>query len=200
MPILKCDRKNQRNKAMIGAASNTFSELQAIENVDSVFSEYREELEWLANFLTGDKKVAEACVIDACAMAEAERRHFEGWPLEWARLATMRSAVEIQQRRIAELSSAYMRRPCIHGGHRALLQESIDLLVEASRALVGRLDVLCRFVLVLCGLEELSADEAALVLGVDRASVEGAYCSAIRWLKVIGCEQFQQQNFSVMLN
>jgi hypothetical protein len=200
MPIHKYDRKNQRNKAMISAVRNSFPELQAIEGGGGVLSEYREALVWLANFLTGDKNVAEACVIDACALAEAESPGLEGWPVEWARVATMRSAAEIQQQRIAQLSSAYVHRPCIHGSHRALVQESIDVLVAESDALIGKLDVLCRFALVLCGVEKHSAHDAALLLGIEQASVEGAYCVAIRYLKVIGCEQFQQQNFAAMLN
>ena len=58
----------------------------------------------------------------------------------------------------------------------------------------ARLDVFCRFALVICGLEKRSAKEAALLLGVDPASVEGAYCTATKSLEVISCEQFQRQN------
>ena len=185
---------------MISVGTNSFSELQAVANVGSVFTEYREALEWLAQFLTADERVAEACVIDAGALAEAEKPGLQAWSIERARMATILSALEMQQGWIVQLSSAYMQRPCIHGGHRALFQESIEVLVEQSSALVGKLDTLCRFALVLCGLEKHSAHQAGLLLGVDRASVEGAYCSAIRCLKVIGCEQFQEQNFAVMLN
>ncbi|MBV9341325.1 MAG: hypothetical protein JO159_10615 [Acidobacteria bacterium] len=185
---------------MISAVRNSFRELQAIEGLGGVFSEYRETLVWLANFLTGDKNVAEACVIDACALAEAQTPGLQGWPVEWARLATIRSAMEMQQKRIAQLSSVYAHRPCIHGGHRALVQESIEVLVAESDALIGKLDVLCRFALLLCGLEKHSAQKAALLLSIEHASVEGAYCAAVRYLKVIGCEQFRQQNFAAMLN
>ena len=69
-----------------------------------------------------------------------------------------------------------------------------DVLLEESSVVCARLDILCRFALVICGLEKRSANEAALLLGVDPASVEGAYCAAIKSLEVIGCEQFQQQN------
>lgn len=175
-------------------ASTSFLGTLASVNVGAVFSDYHDELEWLATFLTGDEKLGAACVIDACALAESESSGFQEWLLEWARLATIRSAVQIHQRRIAHLSPAYMQRPCIHGGHPALSAASVEHLVENSRWIMTRLDVLCRFALVICGLEKRSAQKAALLLGVDRTSVEGAYCTAIKFLEVIGCEQFRAQN------
>jgi hypothetical protein len=152
---------NTKRKAlMISAVSNEFPKSLATQEIGNVFTHYRDELEWLANFLTGDKNVSAACVIDACALAEWESPDFQEWLLEWARVGTIRSAVQIQQRRIAQLSSAYMARPCIHRGHAA----------------------------------ERSTHEAALMLGVDQCSVEGACCAAIHFLKELGCEQFQGQN------
>ena len=62
--------------------------------------------------------------------------------------------------------------------------------------MIARLDVLCRFALVICGLEKRSANEAAALLGIDPAAVEGAYCAAIKYLEVISCQQFQRQNDS----
>ena len=185
----------------MSAAKKSFPERVATENVGGVFSQYREELEWLANFLTGDEKIAAACVVDACALAESENPGFQAWLLEWARLATIRSAVQIQQRRLAQLSSAYMQRRCTHGGHAALSSDWSDVLVEESNVLIAKLDVLCRCALVICGLEKRSAHEAALLLGVDPISVEGAYCAAIKFLDVIGCEQLQQHNdFAAVCN
>jgi hypothetical protein len=49
---------------------------------------------------------------------------------------------------------------------------------------------------VICGLEKRSAYEAAALLGIDPAGVEGAYCAAIKSLEVISCEQFQRENDS----
>ena len=65
---------------MISAASKSFPEPAVSEYVDIVFSQNREELEWLANFLTGDEKIAEACVVDACAQAESENPSLQEWP------------------------------------------------------------------------------------------------------------------------
>ena len=56
---------------MINAANKSFPEPAVSEYVGSVFSQNRVELEWLANFLTGDEDIAQACVVDACAQAES---------------------------------------------------------------------------------------------------------------------------------
>jgi hypothetical protein len=109
-------------------------------------------------------------------------------------MSTIRSAAQIQQQRIAQLSSAYLQSGCIHGVHTVLFSDLCDVLLEESSIVCARLDIFCRFALVICGLEKRSANEAALLLGVYPASVEGAYCAAIKSLEVISCEQFQRQN------
>jgi len=181
---------------MISGANEIFPEPVASENVGDASRQHREELEWRANFLIGDEMIAEDCVVDAGTLAEPENPDFQEWLSEWACMATIRAAIQIHQRRIAQLASTYKRRPCIHGGHTALSSDLREILVEESNGLIARLDVLCRFALVICGLEKRSAHEAALLLGVDATSVEGAYCAAIKFLEAIGCEQFQWQNDS----
>ncbi len=186
---------------MMGAASRNLPKPPVREYIGRVFSQHREELEWLANFLTGDEKIAAACLVDACALAESENPGFDEWLPKCACLDTIRSAVQIQQRRMFQLSFAYKQRPCIHGGHTALSSDWREILVEESIVVIARLDVLCRSALVICGLEERSAYEAAVLLGIDPAGVEGAYCAAIKSLDVIGCEQFQGQNdFAAVYN
>ena len=179
---------------MMSAASTNLQEAPAREYIGRVFSQHREELEWLANFLTGDETIAAACLVDACALAESENPGFQEWILKCACLATIRSAVEIQQRRIVQLSFAYQQRPCIHGKHTALSSDWREILVEESGVVIARLDALCRSALVICGLEKRSAYEAAVLLGIDPAAVEGAYCAAIKSLEVISCEQFRRRH------
>jgi len=179
---------------MISADNTSFTESAINENVGGVITQHREELEWLANFLLGDEKIAAACVVDACALAESVSPGVQDWLLKWACLTMIQSAVQMQQRRITQLAAAYERRGCIHGGHTALSSDWRDVLVEESSALIFRLDVLSRFVLVICGLQRRSTQQAAVLLGIDRISVEAAYCAAIKSLEVIGCEQFQRQN------
>lgn len=57
---------------MMSTANDSFREPVATESIGRVFNQHREELEWLANFLTGDELIAAACVIDASALAESE--------------------------------------------------------------------------------------------------------------------------------
>ncbi len=179
---------------MISTMSKRFTEPAVSEYVGTAFSQNREELEWLANFLTGDEKIAEACVVDACTQAESENPSLQEWSFKWASMSAICSAAQVQQQRVGQLSSSYMQCGCIHGGHTALSSDWCDILLEESSVVCARLDILCRFALVICGLEKRSANEAALLLGVDPASVEGAYCAAIKCLEVISCEQFQRQN------
>ena len=75
-----------------------------------------------------------------------------------------------------------------------------EILVGESSVVIARLDVLCRSVLVICGLEKRSACEAAALLGIDPAAVEGAYCAALRSLEVVSCQQFQRQNDSAAVH
>ncbi len=186
---------------MISAANKSFLEPAVSEYAGTVFRQNREELEWLANFLTGDEKIAEACIVDACAQAESESPSLEKWSSTWASKSTICSAAQVQQQRITQLSCAYVECRCIHGGHTALSSDWYDILIEESSVVFARLDIFCRFALVICGLEKRSANEAALLLGVHPASVEGAYCTAIKCLEVISCEQFQRQNdFAVVWN
>ena len=103
--------KPQRNPFMMGAARRNLPEPPAREYIGRVFSQHREELEWLANFLTGDETIAAACLVDACALAESENLGFDEWLPKCACLATIRSAVQIQQRRIVQLSFAYTTTP-----------------------------------------------------------------------------------------
>ncbi len=177
---------------MISAASICHS--TSIQIHGKVFSDYREELEWLANFLTGDEKLAAACVVDACTLAKSQNQDFQDWLLQWAHLGTIRSVVEIQHVRIAQLSVVYNQRPCNHGGHKALSQNSLDLLIGESDVLLSKLDVLCRCALVICGIGKKPAREAAELLGVDPGVVESAYCTALHVLEVLGCEELQRED------
>jgi DNA-directed RNA polymerase specialized sigma24 family protein len=186
---------------MSSAANQYRSERAASQGIGKVFSEHREGLQWLAKFLTGNDKVADACVIDACALAESKNPSLENRLVKWGRLATIHSAVQVQRSRIVQLSPVYTRLPCIHERHSTLVQESIELVVETSSLLIARLDVLCRCALVLCGIEKYSTREAALLLDIDYTTIESAYCAALEFLDVLGCEQFRQENeFAAVCN
>ncbi len=68
--------------------------------------------------------------------------------------------------------------------HPALSPEYFLSLVKNSADIHARLDVLCRFVLVLRGIANDSYDKVVAQLGVSRSAVEGAYCVAFEALKL----------------
>ena len=155
------------------------------EETRATFTEHGQELEWLAEFLTGDEMMASACVIDACTLRESENGKSQEWLWPWPREATIRSALDVQRARIAQLSSLYDRRACVYGEHAGLPLEMLEFLIRESDVIRPRLDTICRFVLVLCGIGNRRSREVALLLGISEHAVEAAYCTSLQCLDVI---------------
>lgn len=158
------------------------------EDVRTAFREHEEELAWLAIFLTANAKLAQVCVVDACARAATQSDVLVECVEGWTRCCTIRSAIEMQQSRISLLASIYERTPCRHRNHVSLAPGVLDLLYDYPEEPGLRLDVLCRAALVLRGSERYSSTESALMLGVSRTAVEAAYCTALGFLEVLSCE------------
>ena len=158
------------------------------EEVRKAFREHREELAWLAVFLTADAELAKVCVVDAFALATTPEDVFAQSLERWTRRCTIRSAVEMQQSRIALLASVYECAPYAHGDHAPVAPVVLDLLYERPEEVGIHLDVLCRAALVLRGIERYSLTDSALILGVSRTAVEAAYCAALQELDILGCE------------
>jgi len=154
------------------------------EAIRTPFAEHNQELTWLAEFLT-DETVASACVIDASTLTEGSNGKDQEWLWPWPREATIRSALDVQRVRIAQLSSVYERRDCVFGGHPSLSLEMLEFLVRESDVIRVRLDTICRFVLVLCGIGNRGSREVASLLGISEHAVEAAYCAALQSIDVI---------------
>lgn len=154
------------------------------EDVRRIFADYHDALHWLAGFLIGETR-APACVIDACNIAERQGPVFHEWLAHWAARATLRCALLTQRAEIAELAPAYERFERLHATRSPLSPEELQLLVEGSDLLPARLDVLCRFVLVMHGIAKESYEEVAGQLGVSPAAVERAYCVAFDTLHLV---------------
>lgn len=165
---------------LTSAIRPTASWLATADEIRAAFTEHREELAWLAGFLTGDEMVAAACIIDA-------RKVVQEWLWTSARDATIRSALDVQQVRIGQLSSAYDHHGCIYEQHAAppLDIETLEFLVRESDEIRLRLDSICRFVLVLRGIENRLLPEVALLLGISEHAVEAAYCAALQSIDVV---------------
>lgn len=155
-----------------------------IEDVRRIFADYHDALHWLATFLIGDE-LAPACVIDACTIAERQGPVFHEWLAHWAARATLRCALQMQKADVAELGPTYERFERGHAKRSPLSPEDLQLLVEESDFLPARLDVLCRFALVMHGIAKESYEEVAGQLGVSAGAVERAYCVAFDTLHLV---------------
>jgi len=155
-----------------------------VEDVRRIFADYHDALHWLAGFLIGEKR-APACVIDACNIAERQGPVFHEWLAHWAARATLRCALLTERQKIADLAPTYERFERVHTARSPLSPEELQLLVEESDVLPARLDVLCRFVLVMHGIAKESYEEVAGQLGVTSTAVERAYCVAFDTLHIV---------------
>ena len=155
------------------------------DDICKTFGDYHNLLRWLAVFLAGDEKLADACIVDACTIAEVQTPDFHEWLIHWAARATVGCALHRQHANIVELATKYEKSEPGHLRHPALSREYFLSLVKNSQDIHARLDVLCRFVLVLRGIANDSYDKVAGQLGISRSAAEGAYCVALDTLELV---------------
>lgn len=149
------------------------------DDIRNAFGHYQNVLTWLANFLVRDKEVANACVIDACTIAEIQNPVFHEWLIHWAARATVRSAFVTQREHIAELAPKYEKGSIVEVEHPPLSVEQLRAVIDSAREIQSRLDVLCRFVMVLHGIAKDSYEQVANQLGISIAAVRNGYSLAI---------------------
>ncbi len=170
------------------------SAVASAEDLRAAFGEHKRELTWLAEFLTDDDVIACACVADAREMSANNNKNrledeiCEECVQEWPREATIRSVLDVKRARIAELSAAYERVERSSQQRTPLSLDKIELVVRESEVIRRHLDSLCRFVLVLCGVEHHSVRDVARLLGISKHAVEAAYDNALEFLEVIYCQ------------
>ncbi len=166
------------------------SAIGSAEEIRAAFTEHKQELTWLAEFLTNDELMASACVADAGNLSKSSKEDeiCQECARNWPREATIRSAVDFKRMRIAELSCAYEGEACGQQ-HPPLSLDTIELVVRESEVLRLRLDSLCRFALILCGFEQHPTAEAARLLGISKRAVEGAYGTALELLEIVHCQE-----------
>ena len=164
------------------------------EEVRALFREHKEEVAWLAVFLTGNAELAKVCVVDAFALATAPSDELVESLECWTRGCTIRSAVEMQQSRISLLACIYELTPRREQNHDPLAPVLLDLLCDQPEELGLCLDVLCRAALVLIGIEHYSPSESAQILKISRTAVESAYCAALEFLEVLSCKMLMDSD------
>ena len=154
------------------------------DDIREVFGDYHNVLRWLTVFLNGDDKLADACIVDACPIAKTQTPDFHEWLVHWAARATVGCSLQVQHPRILELAAVYENREVVHEEHPPLSPEYFRLLIRHSERINARLDVLCRFALIMRGIAKGSCIEVATQLGISPSAVERAYCVAFDTLEL----------------
>ena len=157
--------------------------------VVACFQDQRNVLGRLAFLITGDHATADQAVVQACEITLQGNSPFRDWLLEWAKAATLTSAISGGTKEIRICEAAYQDRRCPHVEHLSQgdaeeRAASLGLILGAdTQTLLTELDALCRAVLVLRVAIRSSIQDCALRLNVSRAAVLGANCHAMTWLQ-----------------
>ena len=152
------------------------------------FQDQRNVLGRLAFLITGDQATADLAVVQACQITLQGNSPFRDWLLEWAKAATIASAISHGTEAIRICEAAYKDQRCPHVEHLSPGDDeeraaSLDLILGAdAQTLTAELDSLCRAVLVLRVAIRSSIQDCALRLNVSRAAVLAANCHAMTWL------------------
>lgn len=153
------------------------------------FQDQKNVLGRLAFLITGDQATADQAVAQACELTLRGNSPFRDWLFEWAKAATIASAISHGTKAIRICEAAYTDRRCPHVEHllRGDAEErtaSLGLILGTdSQTLVEELDPLCRAVLVLRVAIRSSIQDCALRLNVSRAAVLAVNCHALTWLQ-----------------
>ena len=143
----------------------------------------------LAFLITGDHATADQAVVQACKITLQGNSPFCDWLFEWAKAATIASAISHGAKAIRICEATYKDRRCPHLEHLSQgdaeeRAATLDLILGAdTKKLLTELDSLCRAVLILRVAIRSSIQDCALRLNVSRAAVLAANCHALTWLQ-----------------
>ncbi len=160
-------------------------------SVPEVLAHFRDErvyLSRLALLITGDESAAEQSVVHACEITVQGHSPFRDWLAEWAKSATITSAISKSADAISSCEPAYKGLRCSHSEHLvpgddAECDERLSLVLGADPSvLIAELDPLVRAVLVLRAAIRSSVQDCASRLNVSRATILAANCRAMTWL------------------
>jgi DNA-directed RNA polymerase specialized sigma24 family protein len=152
------------------------------------FQDQRNVLGRLAFLITGDQATADQAVVQACEITLQGNSPFRDWLFEWAKAATIASAISHGTEAIRICEAAYKDQRCPHVEHLSPGDDeeraaSLDLILGAdAQTLIAELDSLCRAVLVLRVAIRSSIQDCALRLNVSRSAVLAANCHVLTWL------------------
>jgi len=156
--------------------------------VVACFQDQGNDLRQLALLITGDRATADQAVLEACEITLQGNSPFRDWLFEWAKAATIASAILHGLKAIRICEATYKDQRCLHVEHLSQgdaeeRAAGLDLILGTdAQTLIAELDPLCRAVLVLRVAIRSSLQDCALRLNVSRAAVLAANCHALTWL------------------
>ncbi len=156
--------------------------------VVACFQDQKDVLGRLAFLITGDQATADQAVVQTCEMTLQGTSPFRDWLFEWAKAATISSAISHGTEAIRICEAANKDRRCPHVEHLSQgdaeeRAASLDFILGTdAQTLIAELDPLCRAVLVLRVATRSSIQDCAIHLNVSRVAVLGANCHAMTWL------------------
>jgi hypothetical protein len=154
----------------------------------------------LAFLITGDQATADQSVVNAREITLHGNGPFRNWLLEWAKVATITSAISQRPEAIRVCEAIYKNRPCTHVDHlwqgdAEERESTLNFIIQADKQkLVAELDPLCRAIVVLRVAIRSSVQECVLRLNVSRAAVLGANCHAMTWLQEWHTKSLQENH------
>jgi hypothetical protein len=156
--------------------------LASSHEIQSAFAEQRDYLYWIALIITGDDALADLAVVNASALSANYSSVFRDWLIGWGKYATARAAVREVRDLISASAGQYVDSLSEHRDDDVLSDDQIMSLRHVDpREVIAALDPLARCALVVRGIQHASLADCALLLGVSRGIVAGAYSHALRW-------------------
>ena len=163
-------------------------ERASVSEILACFRNERSLLVRLAFLITDDELTAEECVVSARETTLQGHSPFREWLQEWAKAATITSAISRSLGAIRACEVTYKDQRCtnadrLSSGDSPDYKRDLDVLLESEPGvLMAELDPLSRAVLVLRVAIRSSVQDCALRLNVSRRVVLAANCRAMTWL------------------
>ncbi len=142
----------------------------------------------LAFLITGDHAAAEQSLQKACELTVKGHAPFREWLSQWARVATITTAISHSMAAIGECEATYKDQRCTHAEHCSQSDDAErELKLKAvvtsdPEVVISQLDALSRAVLVLRVATGSSIQDCVLRVNVSRPAVLAANCAAMTWL------------------
>ncbi len=173
-------------------------------DITSCFHNEKGTLFRLAFLITGDEAQAETSVINAYELTLQGKAPFRDWLFEWAKSATVRSAIWARLDHIREWEREYRDSQWVH--HEPFQpqtfteqQPSAESLLRLDPDLViAELDPFARAILVLRGILNASVRDCAVQLNVSRGAVLAAQCRITNWLQTVWKDQLPESEHPVL--